>query len=109
VEVSSIGSVADRSEMPSDFGNARSAKWSVLVPREPRQVEDDQEVDLALVPPAEGREPLQLGAVCRLRAFTLFLEAREDTSPSRRQYSSQARSCVGRLRFSVCSLVLTRM
>ena len=28
VDVSSIGSVADRSEMPSDFRCARSAKWS---------------------------------------------------------------------------------
>ena len=28
--------------------------------------------------------------------------------PWRRQYSSQAGSCIGRLRFSVCSFVLTR-
>jgi hypothetical protein len=30
VDVSSIGSVADRSEMPSDCSSERSAKWSYL-------------------------------------------------------------------------------
>ncbi len=53
----------------------------VLVPREARQVEHDHEVDAALVRAAERQQPLQFGAVRRLRALALFLEAREDVEP----------------------------
>jgi hypothetical protein len=47
VEVSSIGSVAERSEIPSDCRCERKAKWS-YVAREARQVEDDHEMHPAL-------------------------------------------------------------
>ncbi len=50
----------------------------VLVPREPRQVEDDDEVNHALVRAAIREEALQLRAICRLRALALFLETFED-------------------------------
>ncbi len=53
----------------------------VLVAREARQVEHDDEVDLALVGAAEREQLLQLGAVRGLRALALFLEAREDVEP----------------------------
>ena len=46
--MSPIGSVAERSEIPSDFRCARSAKWSYFS-REARQVEDDYELNPALV------------------------------------------------------------
>jgi hypothetical protein len=69
----------------------------VLLSCEPREVVDDDEVDLALVCAAVLQEILQLAAVGRLGALALLMEALKD-----------ARSCVGRLRFSVCSFVLTR-
>jgi phosphoserine aminotransferase len=80
----------------------------VLVPREARQVEDDDELDAALVRAAELQQLLQLGAIGGLRALAFLAESREDVEALARQYSSQAFSWVGRLRFSVCSLVLTR-
>ena len=81
----------------------------VLFARESCEVEDNNEVNLTLVRPAVLKESLQLRTVGRLCAFAFFPEPLENFVPlSLRQYSSHARSCVGRLRFSVCSFVLTR-
>src|SRR5204863_8298974 len=49
----------------------------VLVPRESCQVEDDDELDPALVRTAELQELLKLGAVSGLRALALLSESRE--------------------------------
>ena len=57
MEVSSIGTFAERSEIPSDCSRERSAKWFVLVACEARQVEDDDELDAALVRAAVLQEP----------------------------------------------------
>ena len=81
VDVSSIGSVADRKEMPSDFRCDRSAKWSYFFAREPCEVEDNNEVNLALVRPAVLEEPLQLRTVGRLCAFAFFPEPLENLVP----------------------------
>jgi hypothetical protein len=80
----------------------------VLVPREARQVEHDHEMDAALIQPAEREQVLKLAAVGGLGALAFHVEAFEDFIAWGRQYSSHARSCVGRLRLSVCSFVLTR-
>ena len=80
----------------------------VLVPREARQVEDDDELDGAFVRAAELQKLLEFGAIGGLRALAFLAESPKHLEPWRSQYSSQAFSCVGRLRFSVCSLVLTR-
>lgn len=91
VDVSSIGSLADRNEMPRDFRcePTRSGRtclhtvalWRRCVAREAREIEDDDEVDLALVRAAEGQKSLQLGAVRGLGALALFLESLEDLEP----------------------------
>jgi hypothetical protein len=80
----------------------------VLLSRESRQVEDDHELDGALVLAAELQQLLELGAVGGFRALAFLAESASTLKPWRSQYSSQAFSCVGKLRFSVCSLVLTR-
>jgi hypothetical protein len=80
----------------------------VLVAREARQVEHDHEVHAALVQPAEREQGLKLAAIGGVGALAFFVEAFENLVTWRRQYSSHARSWVGRLRFSVCSFVLTR-
>ena len=49
----------------------------VLVPRESGEVEDDDELDPALVRAAELQELLKLGAVSGLRALALLSESRE--------------------------------
>src|SRR5204862_1860450 len=77
VDVSSIGSVADRSEIPRDFRCARSAKWSYLSRANLVRLNTDDELDPALVRAAELQELLQLGAVSGLRALTLLSESRE--------------------------------
>jgi hypothetical protein len=77
VDVSSIGSVGDRSEMPSDFRCERSAKWSYLSVKT-GQVKDNQEVHLALVMPAVRKHFLKFASVRSFRAFSFFLEALED-------------------------------
>src|SRR4051812_42886494 len=76
VDVSSIGSVADRREIPRDFRCARSAKWSYLS-REARQVEDDDELDGAFVRAAELQKLLQFSAIGSLRALPFLAESRE--------------------------------
>jgi hypothetical protein len=78
-----------------------------LLAREAREVVHNDEVDLALMRPAVLQRRLELAAVRGLGAPALFVEAFEDVV-ALRQYSSQTRSWVGRLRFSVCSFVLTR-
>ena len=50
----------------------------VLLAREPREVEDDDEVNLALVRPAVLQQSLQLTAVGGLCALAFFLEPFED-------------------------------
>ncbi len=55
VDVSSIGSVAERREIPSDFRSARRAKWSYFA-GEARQVVDDDEMHLAFVGAAVREE-----------------------------------------------------
>jgi len=66
-------------------------------------------VHAAFVRPAEGEQALQFGAVCRLRAFALFLEPLEYLEPFAAAVLLAGPQLVGRLRFSVCSFVLTRM
>jgi hypothetical protein len=53
----------------------------VLLPREAREVVDDDEMDLALVCSAVLQEILQLAAVGGLGALALLLEALEDLKP----------------------------
>ena len=62
VEVSSIRSVADRTEMPSDCGEAER-EVVVLVPRAARQVEHDHEVHATLVQPAVPEQVRELTAI----------------------------------------------
>jgi hypothetical protein len=50
----------------------------VLVPRESRQVEHDNEMHAALVQAAEREQVLKLAAVRRLRAFTFLVKPSED-------------------------------
>jgi hypothetical protein len=50
----------------------------VLLPRETREVVDDDEVDLALVRAAVLQQRLELAAVRRLGALAFFVEAFED-------------------------------
>src|SRR4029453_2487125 len=77
VEVSSIGSVADRSEMPSDCRCERS-EVVVLVARETRQVEHDHEMDAALVQPAVREQALKLAAIRGLGALAFLVEPFDD-------------------------------
>lgn len=53
-------------------------KVIVLVPREARQIEDDEEVHFAFVSTAVSEHPLKLAPVGSLRAFAFFFEALED-------------------------------
>ncbi len=109
VDVSSIGSVAERSEMPSDFRSERNAKWSYLSRANRVRLNTTTKCTRPLFvrQNASSRCSSVRSAVFALSPSSL---KRSRTSrPSRRQYSSQARSWVGRLRFSVCSFVLTRM
>lgn len=78
VEVSSIGSVAERREIPSDCRCDRSAKWVVLVPREARQVEHHQEMHAAFVQPTVREQALKLAAIRGLGALAFLVESFED-------------------------------
>jgi hypothetical protein len=78
VDVSSIGSVAERSEMSSDCSRERSAEMIVLVAREARQVEHDHEMDAAFVQTAVCEQALELAAVRGLGTLALFVEAFEN-------------------------------
>ena len=78
VDVSSIGSVADRSEMPSDFRCERSAKWSYLSRAKRVRLNTTTKCTLPLLRPAVREQSLQLGAVRSLRALAFFLESLED-------------------------------
>jgi len=69
----------------------------VLFAREPREVEDNNEVNLALVRPAVLEEPLQLGRSAVFALSPSSLNGSGTSSPSLRHYSLHARSCVGRL------------
>jgi hypothetical protein len=91
VDVSSIGSVADRSEMPSDYVRTQS-EVVVLVAREAREVEHDHEVHTALVQPAERQQGLKLTAVGGLGAFAFLVEPVVQRNPVRRTLQSE-RSC----------------
>ena len=53
----------------------------VLFPREARQVEDDDKLNLAFVRAAELQQLLQLSAIGRLRALAFLAETREDVEP----------------------------
>jgi len=66
-------------------------------------------VHAALVRAAERELLLQFGAIRGLRALALFLEACEDVEPFAMAVVFAGAELVGRLRFSVCSFVLTRM
>ena len=80
----------------------------VLVSREARQVEDD-ELDGAFVRAAELQKRLQFCAIGRLGTLAFFAKSREHVEAlSLAVFLAVAFSCVGRLRFAVCSLVLTR-
>src|SRR5262245_38486934 len=83
VEVSSIGSVAERREMPSDCRWERSAKWEslVLVWGEACQVEHNHEMYAAFVQPAVREQVLELAAIRRLRALAFFVKTFEDFVP----------------------------
>ena len=81
VDVSSIGSVADRSEMPSDCRCERSAKWSYLSRAKRVRLNTTTKWSLPLCVRQNVQHPAQLGAVRGLRALALFLEAREDLEP----------------------------
>ena len=63
VDVSSIGSVADRNESPSDFRNALSAKWSYF-----SKTADRTELQklLNLLPDAQGQGPFRRRVRSRL-------------------------------------------
>jgi hypothetical protein len=80
----------------------------VLLACETREVVYDEEVDLALVRPAVLQQRLELCPVGRLRALAFFVEPLEDLVAVPAAVLLAARSSVGRLRFSVCSFVLTR-
>ena len=77
--------------------------------RESRQVEDDEEVDLAFIRAAVREQPLELGPVHRLRALALFLEPLEDLEAFTAAVLFADPELGREARFSVCSLVLTRM
>ena len=77
VDVSSIGSVAERSEIPRDFRCAQQREVIVLLSGEPRQVEDDDELEFAFIGAAELQQLLQLGAIGGLRALAFLAESRE--------------------------------
>src|SRR6266542_326202 len=108
VDVSSIGSVTERREIPSDFNRARNANCSYF----------SCSNRVRLYTMTKWTLPLwvrqKFSSFCssvRSAVFALSpssLNCSTTSYPSRRQYSSHARSCVGRLRFSVCSFVLTR-
>ena len=78
MEVSSIGSVADRSEMPSDCRCERRGEVVVLVSREACQVEHDHEVHAALVQPTVREQVLELAAIRGLGALAFLVEPFED-------------------------------
>ena len=80
----------------------------VLVPREARKVEDDDELDGAFVRAAELQKLLQFGAIGGLRALAFLAESREDVEGLALAVLFAGLDCVARLRFSVCSFVLTR-
>jgi hypothetical protein len=63
VDVSSIGSVAERNEIPSELQMRTECKVIVLVAGEARQVEHDHEVDASLVQPTAREQVLKLAAV----------------------------------------------
>jgi hypothetical protein len=65
-------------------------------------------LNAALVQTAVSEQLLKLAAIRGLRALAFLAEPFEDLVSLAAQYSSQARSWVGRLRVSVCSFVLTR-
>ena len=77
VDVSSIGSVAERREMPSDCRWERSAKSSYLSCAKRTR----HEMHAALVQTAVREQPLKLAAVRRLRALAFLVEAFEHVVP----------------------------
>ena len=81
----------------------------VLVTRKPRQVVHDHEMDLALVRAAVFQQLLKFGTISRLRALAFFLEAFEYVEALTSAVFLAGFQLGGRLRFSVCSFVLTRM
>src|SRR3954468_3092854 len=78
VDVSSIGSVAERREIPSDFRCARSAKWSYLSRANRVRLKTTTNWTVSFVRPAELQQFLEFGAVGGLRALPFLAESRED-------------------------------
>ena len=80
----------------------------VLFAREPRQVEDDDEMNFALVRPAVLEKPLQLRTVGGLCALPFFPEPLENfvTLPAAVLFA-RAKLC-RQAEVFVCSFVLTR-
>src|SRR6058998_3576483 len=77
VDVSSIGSVTERREIPSDFNRARNAKWSYFS-RANRVRLYTMTKYLALVGAAKVQQLLQFGAVRGLRALAFLPEPFDD-------------------------------
>ena len=81
----------------------------VLLTGEPCQVEDDDELHSAFVAAAELQELLKLRPIDGLRTLAFLAESRKDFEALTLAIFLAGLSCVVRLRFSVCSFVLTRM
>ena len=81
VDVSSIGSVADRSEMPSDCSSERSAKWSYLSRANRVRLKTTTKWTRPLLVRQNVSSFCSSRAVRGLRALALFLESRQDVEP----------------------------
>src|SRR5262245_51728183 len=78
VEVSSIGSVAERREIPSDCRCDRSAKWSYLSLAKRVRLNTTTKCTRPLFSRQEREQVLELAAICRLRALAFLVEPFED-------------------------------
>jgi len=81
----------------------------VLVPSESCQVEDDDELDPALVDTAVLQQLLQFRAVGSLRALALFAESSEDFEALTLAVFLAGLELRRQTQILVCSFVLTRM
>ena len=80
----------------------------VLVSREARQVEHDHEVHAAFVQPAVREQVLKLAAIRGLGALAFLVEPFENFVALAAAVLLAGAKLRRRLRFSVCSFVLTR-
>jgi hypothetical protein len=78
VEVSSIGSVAERSEDAERFQVRAQREVVVLVARKAREVEHDHKVHAALIQPTVREQVLELAPISGLGALAFLVEAFED-------------------------------